>query len=187
MQKLALLIPTLDGREQYLERLLTVLRPQVNAYGDNAEIIILKDNREKTTGWKRNALTEMAIISGATHRAFIDDDDTVTDDYMDLNMPGVMQDFDCNSLVGLYFLNGRYDRPFYHSLKYTHWWQDNAGYYRNPNHLNVVKLDLIKDIPFQDKTIGEDGCWSEDIFKAGVLKTEYEIIKPFYRYLCRTK
>jgi hypothetical protein len=51
----------------------------------------------------------------------------------------------------------------------------------------VVKLDLIKDIPFQDKTIGEDGCWSEDIFKAGVLKTEYEIIKPFYRYLCRTK
>lgn len=187
MQKLAILIPTLEGREAYLHRLMDIIKPQEKIYGNRVEIITLKDNKEKTTGWKRNMLTEMAIQSGATHRAFIDDDDTVSHDYLDLNMPGVLQDFDCNSLVGLYSLNGRYDRPFYHSLKYDHWWQDQHGYYRNPNHLNVVKLSLIRDIPFQDKTIGEDGCWSEDIFKAGVLKTEYEITKPFYNYLCQTK
>lgn len=190
MQKLALLIPTLQGREHYLERLLDILRPQVNKYGNQAEIIILKDNREKTTGRKRNLLTEMAVMSRATHRAFIDDDDTISEDYMDLNMPGVALDFDCNSLVGIYSMNGVINpnkHIFIHSLKYTHWYEDHKFYYRNPNHLNVIKLDLIKDIKFQDKTFGEDGCWSEDLFKANILKTEYKIDKPFYNYLCQTK
>jgi len=132
----------------------------------------------------------MAVDSGATHRAFIDDDDTVTDNYLELNMPGVFGNYDCNSLIGIYSLNGvtnPHKHIFIHSLKYDHWYDDTRGYYRNPNHLNVIKLDLIKDIKFQEKNFGEDGCWSEELFKSGVLKTEYEITTPFYNYLSRTK
>ena len=188
--KLAILIPTIEGREEYMQRLMNILYPQLEQYRDGVEIIVCKDNRENTIGAKRNMLTEMAVKSGATHRAFIDDDDTVTDDYLDLNMPGVMGMYDCNSLVGIYSVNGVIDpnkHIFLHSLKYTHWYEDDTYYYSNPNHLNVVKLDLIKDIKFQEKNFGEDGCWSEDIAKAGVLKNEYEITKPFYNYLFRSK
>jgi hypothetical protein len=190
MAKLGILIPTIVGREHYLERLLSILNPQIDKYKNDVQLFILSDNKEKSIGEKRNILTQMAIDSGCTHRAFIDDDDTVTDDYLDLNMPGVHGDYDCNSLVGIYTVNGVKDHKkhiFIHSLKYTYWFEDDEYYYRNPNHLNVIKLDLIKDIAFEHKNFGEDGCFSEDIHKAGVLKKEYEITKPFYNYLFRTK
>jgi hypothetical protein len=51
----------------------------------------------------------------------------------------------------------------------------------------VVKLDLIKDILFQEKNFGEDGCWSEDIHRLAVLQKEYHISEPFYYYEFRTK
>lgn len=192
--RLALLIPTYDGREIYYNRLMDCLNPQLEKYGNDVGIITIKGksaiNGGLTTGHKRNILTELAIEKGYTHRAFIDCDDTVTDDYLDLNMPGVYGNFDCNTLIGIYSVNGainRHKHIFLHSLKYDHWYEDETHYYRNPNHLNVIKLDLIKDIKFQDKTWGEDGCWSEDLAKADVLKNEYEITKPFYNYLSRTK
>lgn len=188
--KLGILIPTIEGREGMLNRLLTILQPQVEKYGDDVEVIVLKDNREKTIGEKRNILTLMAIAKKCTHRAFIDDDDTISNDYLDLNMPGVYGDYDCNSLVGIYSENGKINPKkhiFLHSLKYTHWYEDSKYYYRNPNHLNVVKLSLIAHINFQEKNFGEDGCWSEDVAKEQLLKREYEITKPFYNYLFRTK
>lgn len=184
------MIPTINGREQYLERLLAVLNPQLEKFKDNVEILVLKDNREKTIGEKRNILTNHAIYNGHSHRSFIDDDDLVSDDYLELNMPGVFGDYDCNSLVGIYSVNGQTDpnkHIFLHDLKYTHWYEDEKHYYRNPNHLNVTKLSLIKDIKFQEKNFGEDGCFSEDLHRFGVLKTQYEITKPFYYYLFRTK
>lgn len=193
MNKLAILIPTMNGREHFLERLKEILKPQIQKYSQEAFCIIgpdMPDEPIKSIGEKRNWLTEMAILNGATHRAMIDDDDTVTDDYLDLNMPGVRGDYDCNSLVGIYSLNGVVNPAkhiFIHSLKYPHWYEDEQYYYRNPNHLNVIKLNLIKDIKFQPKNFGEDGCWSEDLAKANVLKTEYKIDKPFYNYLSRTK
>lgn len=188
--KLAILIPTFIGREKYLQRLLDILIPQIGKYKDDVSLFILGDNRENTTGWKRNKLTEMAVEAGCTHRSMIDDDDTITADYLDLNMPGVYGNYDCNSLIGIYSLNGVVNpnkNVFIHSLKYDHWWDDEKGYYRNPNHLNVIKLDLIKDIKFPDKSWGEDGQWSEKLFKANVLKTEYDVKGAFYFYLDRTK
>lgn len=188
--KLAILIPTIDGREDMLGRLMAILNPQLRKWQPHVEAILLKDNRESTIGHKRNRLTFMAMEAGATHRAFIDDDDTVTDDYLDLNMPGVFGNYDCNSLVGIYSVNGIVNKQkniFIHSLRYTHWHEDDTHYYRNPNHLNVCSLEKIGHVNFQEKNFGEDGCWSEDIAKHGCLKTEYLIEKPFYNYLFRTK
>ena len=86
---------------------------------DDLVILVNKDAQTKTIGQKRNELMDAAIASGATHRAFVDDDDMVSADYLSLNMPGVYGGFDCNSLFGRYYVNGVYDRPFHHSLKYT--------------------------------------------------------------------
>ena len=45
-----------------------------------------------------------------------------------------------------------------------------------------MKLDLVKDIRFQDKTWGEDGNWAMDIQKTGVLKKEYSVKEITYFY-----
>lgn len=189
--KLAILIPTIEGREAMLDRLMDVLNPQLNKYGGDVGVIKFKDKvGDHTIGAKRNSLTSTAIAEGATHRAFIDDDDLVSPDYLDLNMPGVYQNFDCNSLVGIYSLNGKTNPAkhiFIHSLKYDHWYEDHQYYYRNPNHLNVVSLAKCGHILFPESNFGEDGQWSERIHTAGCLKNEYEITKPFYYYLSRTK
>lgn len=188
--RLAILIPTIDGREHFVDRLMQILNPQLSKYGSDVAVIFNKDNREITIGKKRNELTEEAIRLGFSHRFFIDDDDTVSEDYLDLNMPGVYQNYDCNSLVGIYSVNGVIDPKkhiFLHSLKYDHWYEDATYYYRNPNHLNCCSLAKIGHIKFQEKNFGEDGCWSEDIAREKCLQTEYEITKPFYNYLMRTK
>lgn len=187
---LAILIPTFIGREKYLQRLLDILMPQIENYKDDVKLFILGDNRNTTTGWKRNKLTEMAVDAGCTHRAFCDDDDLISRQYLDLNMPGVYGDFDCNSLVGIYSING-YTNPnkhlFYHSIKYDRWWDDANGYYRSINHLNTVKLSLVHDIKFPEINTGEDGKQAEALVAANRLGTEYEIKEPFYFYLDRTK
>lgn len=194
--KLAILIPTIPGREQFLKRLLGILSQQIYRnpfYYYDVNIMVLPDKgreTKKSIGAKRNILTLMAIDAGCTHRGFIDDDDTVTDDYLDLNMQGVYGNYDCNSLVGIYSINGKINprkHIFLHSLKYDHWYEDDQYFYRSPNHLNVCSLAKIGHIKFQEKDFGEDGCWSEDVQREGCLKTEYEITKPFYNYLARTK
>ena len=187
--KLAILIPTIVGREEYLERLLSILNPQLHEFKNEVQLFVLSDNREKTIGEKRNILTQMAIEAGCSHRAFIDDDDTVTDDYLELNMPGVYGDYDCNSLTGLYYHNGHYDRPFVHDLKYKRAETNNdlMIYERFPNHLNVTKLSLIKDYKYEHKNFGEDMEHAERISNDGVLKTQYTIEKPIYNYYFRTK
>jgi hypothetical protein len=187
--KLAILIPTIDGREPFLEAIRRELERQRQALPtpDDVVVLINKDDQTKTIGQKRNELMDAAVASGATHRAFIDDDDMISADYLAANLPGVHGGFDCNGLIGRYYVEGVYDRPFYHSLRYTHWWQDADGYYRNPNHLNVVKVDLIKHLRFQDKSFGEDGCFSEEIAREGMLKTEYPISQVIYHYYSRSK
>jgi len=193
--KLAILIPTIDGREHFFNQITDSLKEQKKWFPDNDVIVLwLKDqgwrNGGMNIGAKRNELIKMAVQEGASHRAFIDDDDMVSNEYLKLNMPGVYGNYDCNSLVGIYSENGNINPKkhiFIHSLKYIHWWEDDTTYYRNPNHLNVIKLELIKDIIFEDKNFGEDGCFSEELARQGKLKTQYEITEPFYHYLFRSK
>lgn len=180
MIKLAILIPTLTDRAQLLNRLIAELDKQ----RDGKDVVIIKheDQGQLTTGAKRNILIDAAFGSGAEYVAFFDDDDLPGENYIKRNLEGIEMGVDCCSLLGRIYFKGKPGNPFHHSIKYDHWYQDDKMYYRNPNHLNCIKLELIKDIPFRDQTIGEDGHFSIDIQKAGVLKTEYEIDEIIYHY-----
>lgn len=180
MTKLAILIPTLTSRERLFSRLMAEIDRQRE--GKDVIVITLKDNGEKTTGHKRNELIQAAVNANAEYVAFVDDDDMIGENYVKLNLEGISMGFDCNSLMGRIYFKGKPGNPFHHSIVYDHWYQDDKMYYRNPNHLNCIRLEKIKDIPFQDQTIGEDGHWSIDIQKAGVLKTEFQIKEIIYHY-----
>jgi hypothetical protein len=183
---ITLMIPTLANRANYLDRLLTTLYFQINLLNANEDVEILTfvDRGEETTGAKRNWLVNNAK---GLYVAGFDDDDFCTDIYIKKLLDAAKSGMDCAELWGLYFINGVYDRPFHHSIVYDHWWQDDKAYRRNPNHISLIKRELILDLPFPEKTVGEDGIFSENLFKSGRLKTEYKIKETLYLYFDRTK
>lgn len=185
MTKLAILIPTLTSRKALLDRLLAELDKQRK--GKDVIVILHSDDGQRTTGQKRNELIGAAVEAKAEYIAFVDDDDLVGQNYIDRNMEGIELGFDCNSLWGQIYWSGKPGKPFHHSIVHREWWEDSKTYYRCVNHLNTVKLSLVKDIKFPEKNFGEDGVWSYAVRDAGVLKTEYQIKEVIYHYYVTKK
>ena len=181
MTKLSIMILTTPDRQFYYEKLifkLEWLRKQL-ANPNDVQILTAPQEQPITIGWKRNWCVDHAL---GTAIAFIDSDDDITDYYLKKGLEFVDSGMDCASLVGLYFANGKFDRPFVHKLSIKVWSQDDKYYWRSINHLNFVKRDLVKHIRYQEKNFGEDGCWSEDVVKENVLQTEFEIKETLYLY-----
>lgn len=181
---LAILIPWTYDRQKLFDRVAQqLLRQRVD------EVILLDEVDQGhaagglTTGTKRNKLINRCMELGViTHFAFVDSDDLIGPNYIQHQVAAMRGDYDCAELWGQYYENGKMLNPFHHSIQHDHWWQDKSYYYRCPNHLNCMKLEKVKDIKFRDITIGEDGNWSMDIQKAGVLKKEYPIKEIIYYY-----
>lgn len=194
--KLAILTPTLDqgvvtgsgriGDRKLLERMAEMLDAQIDKLpiGDQANHYIYPDDAKLTTGYKRNALIEMAKVWEADYIAFIDDDDLPGPTYIEKVFEGIRAGADCCELWGQIYWDGVKGKPFHHSIVHKEWWEDDKFYYRMPNHLNAIKLACVKDIPFPDQSFGEDGKWSYAVRDAGVLKTEHPIKDIIYHYFC---
>lgn len=180
---LAILIPWTYDRQKLFDRVTDQLMRQ-----NNGDFVILDhvDQGHKagglSTGAKRNALLDRAREVEASHIAFVDSDDLVGPRYIFHQTAAMRGNYDCAELWGQYYENGKQLNPFHHSIVHDHWWQDSKFYYRNPNHLNCIALRCLKDIRFQDKTIGEDGHYSIDLQKAGVLKKQYPVNEIIYYY-----
>lgn len=184
--KLAILIPTLENRKYLLERVLGELQKQKASFHNwwEVEFIINSDNGEKSTGKKRNELIEEAVRRGAQVIAFMDDDDMPGETYIKRGLEVADSGMDCGELWGQIYWNGKPGKPFHHAVDIKEWWEDDKFYYRCPNHLNFIKLDLVKDVKFPDQVFGEDGQWSMAIKEQGLLKTEYKIPEVIYHYFC---
>lgn len=188
MIKLAILIPSLVEREHFRDRVTTALAKQISDLDahDHVKILFNIDNKEYTTGYKRNALVYAARKIGAAYHSFFDDDDLPGETYIKRGLETVESGLDCGSLIGQIYFGGVPGMPFLHSLKYTEWSQDDKFYYRMPNHLNFVNTEKVKDILFPDQVFGEDGQQSYAMRDAGVLKTEYDTKDVLYHYFTGT-
>lgn len=141
---------------------------------------VLYDSRKNVNiGEKRNYLLKLA---SGKYCCFVDDDDTITDDYFKVIEESELK-YDCVSLNGMRYVDGKKDRPFYHSLKYSKWFEDEKGYYRNPNHLNPIRSDIAKRMRFPEKNNGEDFGFSKQLLELDLLKTEYVHDKIQYNYM----
>ena len=112
--KWSILICTLENRKHFLERLLNILLPQIGEYtvdGDvytgSVEIRILSDNKEMSVGEKRNKLIHMAK---GEYFSFIDDDDLVSEEYVDQVLRKLRKNPDVVTFWGYRFHNGKKDR-----------------------------------------------------------------------------
>lgn len=171
----SILICSLERRKTSLETLLSILRPQ---QVQGVEILTDIDRGQVSIGAKRNRLLRRAK---GEYIAFIDDDDTVSPDYVCKVLNALRSKPDCCSLIGeVNFRNKRITRPFKHSIEYKDWFQANKVYYRCPNHLNPVKRELAMKVMFPEINEGEDRQYSFALLP--LLKTEAKIEGTIYFY-----
>ena len=178
---LSLLIPTLPSRRQCLARLLENLYGQVDSASlhDRVEILTYLDNGEVTVGAKRNAL--MAQARGM-FVAFIDDDDVVDDEYVQLVCAVIEThpDIDCIGFVGELHWAGVGVEPTIYSLAYGEWKDvgEIVGYcvrMRPPQHINPMRREIAVLFPFPEVSYAEDLSRSSELVRSGVLQREYFI------------
>lgn len=161
---LSVLVCSLPSRRPQLDRLLDHLWAQIlsrqGCCDQDAtsprEVEILVDDRESITiGEKRRALTKRAR---GNFIAFVDDDDWVSHDYIERILKALRSNpaADCASLNGVMTTAGAAPEPFYGSLKYAEWSDEDGVHYRTPTHLNPVLRELALAAGFEPKSFGED-------------------------------
>lgn len=181
MSMIDILIPTLESRADKFNYIKGKLQAQI---GDlPIRILSLCDSGEVSTGIKRNALLQGAE---ADYVCFVDDDDDVSDNYIEKITEAARSGLDCASLLGLITFDGRAPKYFIHSIIYENY-SEGTEYYRPPNHLNLIRRDIARKFEFPDKYISEDTDWALQISKAKALRTEFKIpdLLYFYKYVTK--
>ena len=178
--KLSILIPTLFSRSEKFSKLLSLLSAQDRK---DVEIVVSRDNGEKTIGEKRNELLQRAT---GKYVCFVDDDDEVPSDYIDKILKAIEDNPTHCSLKGVYTVNGGNPVLLEHSIKYKEY-RDNPDtsyikYERYPNHLNTIRKDIAIKYSFIPVNHGEDTEWATQIMKGGELTTEAKIDEVLYHY-----
>ena len=145
-------------------------------YNEDFEIIVGIDNKEITVGKKRNKLISYAAGEYVT---FIDDDDTVVNDYVPTLIYCSQFDFDALMFDVIYNpVNGtpklvKYSARMKDKELYTH-------YERAANHLMMYKASIAKRVKFKNMTCGEDAEWAKRAVKH--IHKEGRIDKVMYYY-----
>ena len=179
---LSILIPTLVTRRGYFQNITRVLDKQIKRLGvqDKVEILAYEDNREKTTGYKRNILLKKAK---GVFSVFVDDDDMVAAFYIEEILKAIENNpkLDAIGIQGWYSEDGKTKEPFETSL--AHNWEKVEGWYlRTINHISPIRTSKAREVLFPDKVRFEDYEWTMALKETGLLKTEYVIKKKMYFY-----
>lgn len=175
MMKLSVLIPTMYKRAAFYERLMAILRPQLERTQD-AELLTCIDGGELTIGAKRNKLLAQAR---GEYVVFIDDDDRVTDDYLDVILKGIETGFDVVCVNAIHTTDGK--RPkLVIDIPYNEWTETPEAYLRGVQWRDAIKREIALSVPYPDVNFGEDHYWSIAIEATKVFKTWLPATKPTY-------
>jgi hypothetical protein len=168
----SVLIPTIPGREAGLTRLTQSIREKVARICPDLryEFCIEFDNKEMSIGMKRQKLLDSAK---GKYLSFIDDDDDITDAYVEDLSECIKGGYHTMRLRGQM---SQY--PFVHSTEITMTspmatMDEPPLFQRPPNHLNPMLSDVAKFVKFKDAVHGEDLDWTLSLYRSGFLHTEY--------------
>jgi len=200
--KLSVLIPCTPDRQPFIDKLLIQFREQLGLFGNyldrknshiriemfhaaQVEIIYFEDDYKYSIGYKRNALLDYAR---GEYIVFIDSDDRIGPNYFKHAFEGISRGVDACGLTGIITENGLNPKKFVHSMQYDSWFEKDGIYYRNNNHLNVVRSDIAKRMKFPETNQGEDHDYSKQLLASGLIKTEYwDQDEVIYYYDYRSK
>ena len=172
--KLSILICSVSCRKYFLDRILSLIEPQLV---NGVEIITDLDDK-KILGTKRNDMMQQA---NGDYIVFVDDDDVVPAYYVRETMKALESNPDCTGFKGIRTVKSKDPKIFIHSNKYSEWFEDKEYFYRSPNHWNAVKKELAIKAGFPDINWGEDAEYSKRL--KPLLETSVFIDKIMYYYL----
>jgi hypothetical protein len=168
----SVLIPTIPDRADSLVRLTTSIREKVARICPSLrlEICLEFDAKEMSIGLKRQSLLQKAK---GKYMSFIDDDDDITDAYIEDLWACIQGGYHTMRLRGQMA-----EYPFVHSTEVSltspmATLDTPPVFQRPPNHLNPMLTDVAKLIPFKDAVRGEDLDWTLTLYRRGFLETEY--------------
>lgn len=164
MIKLSILIPSIITRKAMLDRLLAVINPQLT---DGVQVITDIDNGEISIGNKRNRLLEKAT---GEFLCFIDDDDTIAEDYISTMLETINNN---PTIDAIGFLEEVWTLNKPRNIRIL------SG--EALLHLNPVRSSIAKTEAFIDSNLGEDRNWIKRVIPK--LKHEIFIDKVLYKYL----
>jgi len=164
------LIPSITGRENSLRTLINSIREKMERIAPQLRytIDLAFDNREMSIGMKRERLLQE---SKGKYSAFIDDDDDITNEYIE----DLLQTIEGSYPVMR--LRGRIDAyTFTHSIENSLKDPMARGevFLRPSNHLNPMLTDIAKMLHFKDAVRGEDLEWTIRLAQTGFLTHEYK-------------
>jgi hypothetical protein len=187
---LSILIPTVVGREENLNKLTRLLfgksignEDMIGYMGGmigEIHLVIAKDNKEMTIGQKRELLYSKAE---GLYSIQIDDDDELAPNAIKIILEAIKSnpEMPCITFREKCIINGEY-KSSNHSIKYGRW-QDNFDgydYVRTPFYKDVIRTDLAKSVPFPHIRWNEDEQWSYAIMP--LLTSEIHIDEELYYY-----
>ena len=176
--KLSVLICSLESRTSLLLKLEQHLKYQIGGRWEQVEVLTYVDNKEHSTGFKRQWLLNKAI---GDYVVFIDDDDWVYDCYIDEMLLACESGADCFAINGIMTTDGHHETKWYLSKDFKNEDRREGNktvYYRHTNHITGVKRSIALAAGFPDKSNAEDKHYSDRLH----LRTEYKIEKPMYHY-----
>ena len=195
--KLSILIPTLvirrDQRKELLDNLFNQVRPVSNLIekfdtysverfiGELAEIIVVEDNKEMTTGAKRNLLLE---LSTGDYVSQIDDDDWVSSEYVKEFLRASEANPDCICFQGWITEDGikRIDWELSKDFENKTVFRGGLKFYeRTVNHLCFVKRKIAMQAGFPSHLSNAEDKWFSDRLK-NLVHTEVKIKELLYHY-----
>ena len=177
------MIPSIPGRESSLQRLVSSIHEKMHRIAPEVRytIDIGFDNRELTIGSKRQMMLQR---SRAKYSAFVDDDDEITDAYVE-----DMQEMIRGSYQVMRLRGAIDPYTFTHSVENTLLSPMARGevFLRPPNHLNPILTVIAKLISYRDVKTGEDLDWAIRLAKTGFLTREYISDPSRIHYLYKTR
>ncbi len=180
---LSICVCTISSRVEMYNRLSEKILKQIaevnQKYDYTVANLYTDSNDFMTIGEKRSGLLKK---SNAEFVVFIDDDDDISDDYVEQIVDVIYENpsIDCIGIKGKISFDGSYEKKWEISKDFGKWYEANNVYYRTPNHISPVRTEIAKKIGFPNISNGEDYAYSMGILP--FLQTEIKIDKEIYHY-----
>jgi hypothetical protein len=121
--------------------------------GKEVEILWLGDNKLWHTGMKRQALL---FLANGQYTTFIDDDDRISDHYVDTLLAHVGKGYDAINFGVMCSVDGETPKPVLSSVTYCSDKDFVDHYERLPSHIMCIRRELAVAVGFKDMQCGED-------------------------------
>jgi len=145
---------------------------------EDVEVICLIDNKSRTIGAKRDALVQM---SRGDYIAFCDDDDDVSDDYIEELLKGVATNKDVICFWQHAIIDGKEGTIDFDLCNENREFTPTRMTPRKPYHVCAWRGDMARKYRFPDLNYDEDRQWLVHLWKEA--KTQYKIGKELHTYI----